>query len=233
MQGELAHRFAIDAGNACGRANAETFGQGADDFNLLTAGTPYFPEVVADVLSKYQFAKLPTLDELLTDGHTFKFQIGKFEDVQISEFGVYGDGITASGKCPTELLDAFLDDVLAASEKALKIVPVLAHRNETYYESKIVVKSEADLAALVAPAAEGVVQKIVKEKLGVTFQSSGMVFDCDPAAVTGRRKPVRVFIERKIGFRYEENLFLCIAPLKTKDHIDLLVAIEKEAPQRR
>ena len=38
LKGELADRLAIDAGNAGNGADAEAFGQGGDDFNLLFAG---------------------------------------------------------------------------------------------------------------------------------------------------------------------------------------------------
>ena len=190
-------------------------------------GQAYFPEIAAKVVARYQFAKPPSLDDV--NKEAIKFQMGKFNDVQIAELAVYGDGIITNGKCPTEVLEAFIVDLLAFSGKELNLTPILRHRNETHFESNIIVQSKADLAAFIAPAAETLIKKTIEEKVGATLQASGIVLDFDPGVIKMRRKPSRVFIERKVGFNFEENLFLCIAPLRTKDHIDLLTALEREA----
>jgi len=194
-------------------------------------GAAYVPEIATNIIARYQFAKPPTLDEIRKDA--VKFQVGKFGDTQIEEFGVYGDGIAASGKCPTETLEAFLADVVAFGAKEIGFVPILEHRNEAYFESTITVKSETDLGAFVMPRADELIRKFLNQKTGVEFQPSGIVMDCHPliSASRQRRKPARFFIERKLGFPYEEHLFLCIAPLRTKDHLDLLTALEREASQ--
>jgi hypothetical protein len=190
-------------------------------------GAAYLPETAAKILSRYQFAKPPTLDDLQKD--SVKFQIGKFEEIQIAEFGVYGDGIIASGKCPTEALEQFLLDVTSFVAKEIGLISILEHRNEWHFESKIVVQSKVDLGAFIVSSAEALIRKTIEEKIGVAFQPSGIVMDCDPGEIKLRRKPARMFIERKIGFKFEENLFLCIAPLKTKDQIELLSNLEREA----
>lgn len=190
-------------------------------------GAAYAPEITAKVVARYQFAKHPSLDDL--DSGTLKFQIGKFNDVQIAEFGVYNDGVTVSGKCPTEVLEDFLNDVVAFSEEELKFVKILPKRNELHFESKLVVQSNADLGEFLAPPANDLLQKAIAEKVGVSFRPSGFIMDCDPGAVKTRRKPARFFVERKLGFKFEDNLFHCIAPLRTKDHLALLEALEREA----
>jgi hypothetical protein len=188
-------------------------------------GAPYFPEIAAKVVARYQFAKPPGLDDLSKDG--IKFQIGKFRDVQIAEFGIYNDGIIVNGKCPTELLEEFMADVLTFSGNELGFIPILRHRDELHFESNLFVQSKADLAAFVAPTNE-MIARMLEEKLGLSPQIAGFGLDFDPGAVKLRRKPSRFFIERKLGFKYEENIFLCIAPLKSKDFLELLTAIEQE-----
>ncbi len=190
-------------------------------------GAPYIPEIAAKVLAKYQFAKPPSLDDLTKE--TVKFQLGKFKDVMIAEFGIYGDGVIANGKCPTEVLEDFLNDILAFARQELKTEPILTHREEVHFESILTVKSEADLAAFVAPKVMSLIGKVVAEKVGLPYQSSGLMMDCDIEATKTRRKPARVFIERKVGFNFGENIFLCIAPLRTRDHLELLTAIEWES----
>ncbi len=190
-------------------------------------GAAYFPEIAAKVVAKYQFAKPPSLDDLMKD--TIKFQMGRFNDVLIAEFGIYSDGIIVNGKCPTEVLTAFMDDILAFSQEELKFKRILPERAELHFESTIVVKAEADLAAFIVPAAAELIRKTVQDKTSVAFQSSGLVMDCDTATLQMRRKPARFFVERRVGFKFEENIFLCIAPLQTKDHLQLLDALEQEA----
>jgi hypothetical protein len=191
------------------------------------SGAAYFPEIAAKVITKYQFAKPPTIDDI--DKEVVKFQIGKFNNVQIAEFAVYGDGVIANGKCPTEVLEAFLSDVLALSTKELGLVPILSHRSELHFESTITVQTKADIGAFVASPAQALISKTIQEKIGVGYQASGIALDCDARKIQKRRKPARVFVERKLGFPFAENLFYCIAPLRTADHIELLKALETEA----
>src|SRR5260370_30716402 len=177
---------------------------------IRTQGAAYAPETAAKVIARYQFARPPNLDDLTKD--TIKFQIGKFNDVQIAEFGVYNDGVTANGKCPTEVLEQFLNDVLAFSDQELKFKQILEHRNELHFESIVTVKSEADLAAFITPRATSLISKTLQDKVGFTYRSSGIVMDCNPGDVVvskKRRKPSRLFIERKVGFEFNDNLFLC------------------------
>jgi hypothetical protein len=193
-------------------------------------GTAYLPEVAAKVAVRYQFAKPPNIDDLTKE--IVKFQIGRFNDVQIAEFGLYNDGIIVNGKCPTEVLEEFLNDIFSFSEQELKFKKILEYRNELHFESIVTVKSDTDLAAFIAPRAAGLIGKTLKDKVGIPYRPSGIVMDCDAGDVVAskiRRKPTRLFIERKVGFEFKDNLFLCIAPLRTKDHLDLLTALEREA----
>jgi hypothetical protein len=190
-------------------------------------GAPYLPDVAAKFIARYQFAKPPALDDLQKD--TVIFQIGKFQDVQIAEFGVYGDGLIANGKCDTQFLEAFLEDVLSWAQAESGMAQILTHRNEISFESNIIVQSESDIAALIAPNAVQLVTNNLQDKLGVSFQPCGLVFDCDASAIKIRRKPWRFYIERRVGISYSENIFFCQAPLRTADHLDLLQSLEKMA----
>lgn len=196
-------------------------------------GAAYFPEIAAKMVARYKFAVPPSLDDLTKD--TIKFQTGKFNDVQIAEFGVYSDGVIASGKCPTEILEAFLNDVIAFSEQELKFKQILSDRNELHFESVVTVRSDTDLVAVADQSSTSFIGKTLKEKVGLHYRSSGIIMDCDVADVAAlrmRRKPSRLFIERKVGFEFNDNLFLCIAPLRTKDQLDLLTVLELQAKRQ-
>ncbi len=194
-------------------------------------GAAYLPEVAAKVVAKYQFAKPPGLDDLGKEA--VKFQLGKFNDVQIDEFGVYSDGVIVNGHCPTELLEEFLQDILSFGLKEIGHKPILSYRDELHFESVLMVHSKSDLAIFISsPGRELVEAAAAKSKIKVPLRASGLVFDFDPAETSAakmRRKPARFLIERRVGINFDESIFHCVAPLPTKAHLDLLTALEREA----
>jgi hypothetical protein len=179
-------------------------------------------------VARYHFAKFPTLDDVVKENPTIIFQIGKFQESQITEFGIYSDGFIASGKCSSEVLDAFLDDALEWAEKEIGIMPILLHRNENYYETSVIVQSKVDLVSTLAPTPASTVTEVLSKRVGVTYQRSAVAFDCEQTDVRGRRRPYRLFIERKFGVPFKENIFLCQAPLPTGGLLDLLREIERQ-----
>jgi hypothetical protein len=190
-------------------------------------GHAYYPEIAAKVAVRYQFVRPPSLDDLTKE--MVKFQVGKFNDMQINEFSIYNDGVIANGNCPTEALEEFLIDILAFSEQELKFKKILEYRTEFHFESIVTVKSETDLAAFIASPTERLIGNALEDSVRIPYRPSGIVMDCDPGTVIDarmRRKPARFFIERKVGFEFKDNIFICIAPLRTKDHLELLVALE-------
>jgi hypothetical protein len=73
-------------------------------------------------VQRYSFAKFPTLDDL--QKVTYLFGVGKFRDVQISECGIYNDGIIVASRCNTQLLNEFLDDLFGWTAKELGLTPI-------------------------------------------------------------------------------------------------------------
>lgn len=190
-------------------------------------GAPFVPETFAKVIARYSFAKYPTLDDLQKEGPSL-FQIGKFQDVQIDEFGIYSNGYAASGRCSTELLDAFLDDVVAWGTQEFGLTFILTDRQEQHYESSIIVQSSADLASIIRPNISQAVAEALTKATGIRHAPTGVIFDSDPEdAAPGKVKRVRLFIERRLGFSFKENLFLCNAPLSTPDFMRMLQGLEQ------
>ncbi len=109
-------------------------------------GAPFMPEAFAKLIARYGFAKHPTIEDLQKEGPSL-FHIGKFQDIQIDEFGIYTNGYAAAGRCSSEKLDAFLDDVSEWATQELGLTFLLPHRQEVYYETSIVVQSSTDLAS--------------------------------------------------------------------------------------
>jgi hypothetical protein len=193
-------------------------------------GQAYLPEAAAKLVQRYSFAKYPTLDDLQKD--TVIFGIGKFRDVQISELGIYNDGMIIAAHCNTNLLDEMVSDLFAWMEKEVGLVQIKSLSEEKHYESALLVKASADISSAFAPRREvaDTVASFLRKGTGVDYQTSGGLVDCDPAVINRdpnrRRKPSRFSVERRLGRPFSENLFYCQAPLKTDDHFGLLSALE-------
>ena len=191
-------------------------------------GAPFAPEAFTKLIQRYGFAKHPTIDDIQKGEGPSLFHIGKFQDVQIDEFGIYTNGYAAAGRCSTELLDAFLNDAVAWGTQEIGLTFVLPHREEGHYESSIVVQSSADLASIVSPNISQAMTGALTSATGIRYVPSGVIFDSDPDDMDfGKVKRVRLFIERRLGFSFKENLFLCNAPLSTPDLLRLLQGLEQ------
>src|SRR5262245_39795329 len=180
-------------------------------------GQVYLPDVALKVAQRYSFAKSPSVQELGSE--PFTFSIGKFQDVQINEFQIYSDRIVVSARSPTEIVDAFISDLLSWSEKEFGLIPAVDSKPEKFIESSVVVKSTKDLALSLSPA--NAVLDLVNSALrgrvtDVPYQLSGFSLDTDPAAfVAQRRRPLRFGIERRVNVPFSDNLFFSVAPLHT------------------
>jgi len=189
------------------------------------AGGLYLPEAFGKIAQRYSFVKLP--EDLTRDSHVFS--IGKFQDVQINEFGIYNDGVIATAKGDSDIVEAFLNDVFEWSFAEFGIVPTVNDKPEFHYESQVVVKCQRDIAALVTPAndASNIISAALSAANNIAYMPTGAIFENDIAAVTSKRRPARFTLERRVGTPLAENLFFSNAPLTTQQHLSLLQALDE------
>jgi len=194
------------------------------------AGQLYMPEAVAKVIARYSFIKHPTVQDLTERRDFVSFGVGKFADSQIQEFRVYGDGFTVEARSKTQILDAFLDDLLdwGTKEFGLEAVPVLPV--ERHYESAVVVQSKTDLSKVLRPLhviAEELNKLMEKSTFKPRpFEPTGLIFSVDQTAEGSRRKEPKVIVDRRVGTSFNENIFYSQGPLPTDDHLALLGRLE-------
>lgn len=188
-------------------------------------GQVYQPEAVAKTVQRYGFAKSPNLDDLASNA--YKFEIGKFDDVQIQEMGVYNDGVIVASRSNTKILDSFLDDLFKWLAGEFGIVSQTALKPERYYESQLIIKSKIDLASTLKPASAvlNLFNQTWGERFDTKYGFAGFHLDCGPK-YGGRRKPSHFSVERRVGLSFDENIFYSGAPLSTNDHLDLLTKLE-------
>jgi hypothetical protein len=198
---------------------------------LRPIGQVYIPDAIIKLKERYSFVKVPNPDQI----PPLYFSIGKFRDVQIAEFSIYNDGFIVSSSSDTDVLDGFIDDLLAWAAKELSIEPLTGTTPEKFYESSIIVKAEGDLTASTSSRLDisSVVAPAMKAaNISVPLKLSGVIFDFDTKNFLGKRKPFRLIIDRRIGVAFSENIFYSQAPFRTKDHLEVLASFEQAARNR-
>lgn len=193
------------------------------------AGQIYQPEAAMKVAQRYSFAKMPSVDDLFKNERAFR--IGKFEGVQISEFALYSDGVIVNALCDSDIIDAFLDDVLKWAKEEFGLIPLLTSKPEKTYESSIVVQSKTDLAEGLRPRIDVLpaLNRIYADGkyLHSEFHPTGLIATIDDAEFPGRKKPVKFILDRRAGVAFDQMVFYSQAPLQTKDHLEVLRGFER------
>jgi hypothetical protein len=194
------------------------------------AGQLFLPDAAARLVAKYEFRSFPTLEQLVEPQTYFGFGVGKFNDTQIQDFRIYGDGFTVEARSDSAILDKFVDDFIGwyTAEFGFRTWP--SPKPERHHESTLVVRSDKDLNALLsnlnAVAAE-MNRLISKENYSPrAFSVSGFVLDADNFQKGSSRKEGKFVIDRKLGHPYEDGLYFSQCPLPTKDHLALLDFVE-------
>jgi hypothetical protein len=192
------------------------------------SGQLYLPDAVSKLVKRYSFVKSPGPEQALP----LTFSIGKFRETQISELSIYNDGFIVSSASDTGLLDAFLDDLLPWATKEFGLVPLETPKPEKFYESSIVVKAASDISSAIGPRndiSSAMASAMKSAQITVPIKLSGFILDFDAADFSGKRKPFRFIVDRRLGLPFSANTFYSQAPFKTKDHLKVLASLETPA----
>lgn len=192
-------------------------------------GQVYLPGAAAELAKRYSFAGVPTgLADI--EGNKISFRQGVFNDVGIESLEIYGDGIILSSKCPSDVLDALLADLIQWMESAFNMHPVETHTINRNYESNILVRSDANiLGALdILRPVQDLVAKSLKATNGTEakFDTFGLGFAADHSLIPSL-KPIAFRVERRVGVAFDMNYYVSAAPLRTADHLKVLERLEK------
>jgi hypothetical protein len=205
---------------------------------LFDAQSPYvLTEAVKD---KYQFKTAPSVEQLTQNSNgPFNFVYGKFdfkgrtiiiEQLLVTYVGILATSIGASTKTHTDDSDAFLDDLSEWMHKEYGVDTETAYPN--YYHS--VVEAVLDrplgscfpqlqsLSNILASKVEGYGYKCPSP-----FELSGFSMHFDTASQTQPPYLSAFSIERRDGSPYSANKYFSRAPLRTKDHKDVLAILEE------
>ena len=191
-------------------------------------GQPYLPQSAAALVERYAFASAPSaLADLTAD--RVDFQHGFFEGSAIDRLEVYKDGMSVTSASNTDLLDRFFADLMLWSKDELGFSVVPNRTADRIHESHLII--EADPAILEPLQSLTNLGKQLSELLRSNY---GLKAEYQPLGYTLATeqakspdlKPVIFRVERRLDAEFKFNQFVCVASLRTSQHLDILEKLE-------
>lgn len=199
-------------------------------FNVRRGDTPGPPPLVGALrpfIERYKFMVYPEGEALFTE--KFVFQHGAFNGFAIDAYEMYNDGTVTRGRCSSNLLEDFEQDVEAWFAKEWGAKRLETHDVHRSYESNVIFSASQRIFAAIdtLEAAARAVTRLLKESTGsgATLHPAGFQLAAEPSKIAGLR-PVPFRLERKLDVEFDKGLFFSCAPLRTDDHLALLKQLE-------
>ena len=182
--------------------------------------------------ARYKFLEIPkTVGEYeFNKGVTFAGGIFNGKPV-INRFQIFTNGLLSESNKGTELCDEFFDDVISWANKEFGFEFSEQENPGRLYENEMEFESILPLDNLFSPIA-CITQKIPELLLEYgqqkhVYEFTGLVFNVD-ATKAPKPTPAQFTLERRTSHSHDENLYYSRAPLRTRDHIELLEILERE-----
>ncbi|MGA2366435.1 MAG: hypothetical protein ABSG12_13200 [Steroidobacteraceae bacterium] len=185
---------------------------------------------MSSIVNRYGFSKPPDPKTLTETPLKIAFELGSYAGPLGSPIAVnltiHEDGFVAETRSSTDDADSFLHDVLTYVEKEFSLPSYLEVGVKKIYASEIYFHLPKALSIFNT--------KFSKVAETISLGNSGdlkptepvaLIFGTDPAR--GRQSLLR--IEREVNIPFSEGRYYSFAPLKTKEHLQLLEAFEASA----
>ncbi len=188
---------------------------------LNPRGAALFPEVFAGFIKTYQFAVVPTTQEIQAGGSLY-FKQGRFPYEQSSvavDFEMHNDGLVANTRHSTEAAHAFLQDSVTWLGQQIGAIYPATLGKKRVYRSEIIVSLNADLDSLSERLRR--FSKLLAAMTKESAQVTGLLFG-------SQQSPARLYLERKTGNNtpLSDNHYIANAWLQTAQHLELLREFE-------
>jgi len=176
----------------------------------------------------YGFVQVPVTVAELDFKNGVTFLSGYYHGKIIEKFQVYENGLLCETSNDTDLADEFLSEILAWATREHNL-PV-KETGVRAYISQLEVISQIDMESKLSRLSQ--VGKLLAEFLKgygqpvANYGISGLRMHYDSMATPIPRPPHFAF-ERRVGQEYSTNEFFTSAPIRTKDHLEILNALEK------
>ena len=193
------------------------------------AGALYSPSVVNLIVERYKFVGYPrSLEEMRAEKVSFLH--GEFEGRAIESLEVYSDGIIASSRSDSELVDRFIEDIINWTESSFGHHRIDHQKITKIYENHILFQTKSDIFRVLTPleAVKSMLSAGLKKSSNIDaeFHSFGLSFGVETSKLASL-KPIPFRIERRIGTDFSRNIFVSAAPLPTREHLNVLNKLQE------
>lgn len=192
------------------------------------SGTPYIPDLLHAIADRYSFQKFPvSFEEIASE--TRIFQMGKWNNLQIDELGIYNDGVIAAAPSSTDVTNGIVDDLFnfVIGEYDFEIT---SRREFRHYESAIVIELPKNITnrflGMYELSRNLTDFQVSYDLPDYKFETARLGSFVDATLHTGRI-PLGFSLERRAGESFKDNRWYSSAPLKTEDHLTLLDNLEQ------
>jgi hypothetical protein len=182
-------------------------------------------EAVAKLGSRFRFTRVPMKLEELNLQKGLELCEGTIGDIRIDRLTIFANGIVIDTRSSTEDSEKVLSEILAVANEAFgaKIAPA-----RLTFTSQLIFRSNMQLAALnpILPKLAGILTDRVSGDLkhAFEFQPTAILLNVDTSQA--KTLPAMFSIERRAEVPFVENTFFSNAPLRTREHLELVRAFE-------
>lgn len=191
-------------------------------------GQLYLPDAMELLVERYGFVTYPKIEDLVGT-NVYEFKMGKFNGSAIDSLTIYQDGISIVSGSDTTYLDNVYRDLVDFMSQSLNLELISTHKTERLYDSAIIVRTEGKILHLLDELAEVCtsMQRHLSDSTGtnVEFLPFGLSLAADTAQIPGL-KPSKFRLERREGIDFSFNQYFSSAPLRTKEHFEILEMID-------
>jgi hypothetical protein len=194
--------------------------------NLNPRGRNLYKIIVPKLQQWYGF----TAPEEFDEKKGVRFGAGEFspsergEDWTGIELTIFNDGFVAMSTTSTDDTDTFLQQVGArlAKENLITFRPEMVKRK--IYASEVIARSEKNLVIPQLEPVNTILASILGTASAGPVSWTGLMLDVDPLTPA---KQVPFKLERRATVPFSENLWYSHGPLSTKQHHEILNALEE------
>ncbi|MDE2789600.1 MAG: hypothetical protein OXI81_04160 [Paracoccaceae bacterium] len=195
------------------------------------SGQPYLPDFFANVSRRYGFDGAPrSVGEL--GGNKAEFRHGLFEGNAIESLEIYNDGFIVTSNSDTDYVDQFVDDLVTWLKDDQGFSVIETHTVCKMYDSTLLVETRCNVFKPFEVYSEisRMIETGLQESTGlkVAFENYGFALSADQTR-NPALKPVFFRVERKEGIEFSRNQLFSTAPLKTRQHLEVLKRLEQLA----
>ncbi|WP_419906868.1 hypothetical protein [Hoeflea sp.] len=191
-------------------------------------GQEYRPHVARELVDRYAFADAPQSFSDL-NAERVEFRHGLFQNSAIESLEIYNDGVVVKARSDTDIIDAFLTDLRQWAEEEIGLTFTVNRTINRMYDSRLIIEADPKIIGplSVMTDLESQIRAMVSENTGLDteYYSAGFVLAPDQVLLSSLR-PTVFRVERWFDSEFQLNKFVCIAPLRTQQHIRLLESLE-------